>query len=98
MKLDPNVDDLDSLIDHFKSSMKSMLDLHAPEQYRRGKSKPIQPWYDAKTHISKRKRRAVERKWITKSTQSVHDSISQNENLEKNRLIIAKRLLLTKTR
>ena len=63
IRLNPSIEDLDMLVDHFQTTMKSILDSHAPEQQRRGKSKPIQPWYDDETHLAKRKRRSAERMW-----------------------------------
>ena len=46
-KLNLNIDNLDSLIEHFYSTVKSTL----------------MPQYDNETHIAKRQRRVFERKW-----------------------------------
>ena len=62
-KLNMHTNDLDSLTEHFHSTMESILDSHAPVQHRKSKAKPFQPWYDTEAHEAKRTRRAYERKW-----------------------------------
>ena len=41
--LNPDIDNLDSLIEHFHSTMKSILGSHTPVHHRNRKAKPVQP-------------------------------------------------------
>ena len=52
---------LDNIISFFDSSVRAVLDSHAPYQKRKGKQKPLQPWYDEEIHFAKRHRRSLEK-------------------------------------
>ena len=90
-KINTEYDDLDSLIEHFDSTLTSILDSHAPVQHRKGKAKPIQPWYDNDIHVARRQRRALERKWKKKPGDIIIKANLQAASSSYNKLITTKK-------
>ena len=87
----PTDTNLDNIISFFDSSVRTVLDSHAPYQKRKGKQKPLQPWYDEEIHFAIRQRRSLERKWkkhpspnllehLKSKTIKVNEIISKKKN------------------
>ena len=74
------VDDLDSLVDQFNTTLRTIFDKHAPMKSRTLTNKRENPWYNNEIHEQRKLRRKLTRIWRkTKSSTDKEKMISQRD-------------------
>ena len=87
--LDPP-DDVDHLVDLYNSTLRDIVDEHAPLRTKDMPRKPMLPWYNKSIQVAKRHRRYCEWLWIRTTLCVHHKMFKVSKSLVKNTLAFAK--------
>ena len=82
----PHCDDADFMTDCYNTTMKDILDRHAPLVTRSVNARPRAPWHNPSLRTAKQERRRAERKWRSTGLE-VHRQIYQQNKIKVRKMV-----------